>query len=78
MQDNPRLQRLSITIGAVREGIVRELRASADGRAASGRTLSMTLELMEVLWAELRQLSEEHDRLHRSLGGAGAIQRAGK
>ena len=77
MQDNPRLQRLSITIGAVREGIVRELRASADGRAASGRTLSMALELMEVLWAELRQLSEEHDRLHRALG-AGAIQRAGK
>jgi hypothetical protein len=63
--ENDRLQRLSVTMGAVRELIVRELRASADGRAASSRTLSMTLELLEVLWAELRQVSDERERLHR-------------
>jgi hypothetical protein len=54
MEDH-RLQRLEVTVGAMREQIVRELRAAADGRAASGRTLSMALELLEVLWAELRQ-----------------------
>ncbi len=61
--ENPRLQRLSVTMGAVREMIARDLRASADGRPASGRTLAMALELLEVLWSELRQMSDEHDRL---------------
>ena len=66
--DSPRLQRLSVTMSAVREQIVRELRAASDGRAASTRTLSMALELLEVLWSELRQLAEEHERLQRSAG----------
>ena len=66
--DSPRLQRLSVTMSAVREQIVRELRAAADARAASTRTLSMALELLEVLWSELRQLAEEQERLQRSAG----------
>ena len=71
--DSSRQQRLSATMGAVRELIVHDLRAAGDGRAASARTLSMSLELLEVLWAELRQLADEHERLQRaSAGGTGA------
>ena len=65
-------------MSAVRESIVRELRAAAEGRVASSRTLSMALELLEVLWAELRLLSEEHARLHRTVGAAAAQPRPGK
>ena len=61
--ENPRLQRLSVTMGAAREMIARELRASAGGQAGSHRTLAMALELLEVLWCELREMSDEHDRL---------------
>ena len=75
--ENVRLQRLSVTMGAVRELIVRDLRASADGRLGSPRTLTMALELLELLWAELRQLSEEKERMARTLA-AGMVQRAGK
>jgi len=61
-------------MGAVRELIVRDLRATSDGRPASPRTLTMALELLELLWAELRQTSEEHERMSRALG-AGAAPR---
>jgi len=64
--DSSRHQRLSATIGAVRELIVRDLRAAGDGRAASARTLAMALELLEVLWSELRQLADEHERMQRA------------
>lgn len=53
-------------MGAVRELIVHDLRAAGDGRAASARTLSMALELLEVLWAECRRLADEHERMQRS------------
>jgi len=75
--DSSRQQRVSATMGAVRELIVRDLRASADGRPASARTLTMALELLELLWAELRQLSEEHERMARTLA-AGAVPRGSK
>lgn len=70
--DTPRLQRLSVTMGAVRELLVQEMRASGAGPAGPGRALSMALELLEVLWAELRQMTEEQERLRRALGPAGA------
>ena len=62
--DSSRQQRLSATMGAVRELIVHDLRAAGDGHTV--RTLSMALELLEVLWAEVRQLADEHERLLRS------------
>lgn len=66
--DSSRLQRLSATMGAVRELVVRELRAASDGRAGSVRTLAMALEMLEVLWSEVRQLADEQERLQRRVG----------
>ncbi|HEX2648837.1 MAG TPA: hypothetical protein VHN19_02745 [Burkholderiales bacterium] len=60
--DSSRQQRLSATMGAVRELIVRDLRAAGEGGVPSARTLSMALEMLEVLWAELRQLADERER----------------
>ena len=65
-------------MATVRESIVRELRAAADGRVASSRTLSMALELLEVLWAELRLLNEEQQRLHRAIGAEAVHPQPGK
>ena len=62
--DSSRQQRLSVTMGAVRELIVHDLRAAGDGHTV--RTLSRALELLEVLWAELRQLADERERVQRS------------
>ena len=64
--DNSRQQRLSATVGAVRELIVHDLRAAGDGHTGSPRTLAMALELLEVLWAELRRLADEKGRMGRA------------
>ena len=60
--DEFRQQHLSATMGAVRERIVRDLRAASEGAAPSTRTLSMALEMLELLWSELRQLDERERR----------------